>query len=268
MTYVLGYTLADGNVMVTCNTHTKKKSNTRPIYKLSWCSIDKELLEFIKKDMQATYPITLRKYVDPRCKNPKPVWEFTISSKELVTDIMTLGLLPRKSKTVVFQEWYPEEYMPDYIRGIIDGDGSWTTNGQKKQLPRFTMTAGSKVFLEGFGEFLRGKLGIIPKIYPHGTNNFRINYGSREVAALYYYVYHSNSENFYLQRKYDRATELVKGYDLGRCQSCKKLFMRIAGLQAICYTCKQNLYEGSETEVRKTLRGCDTVQTSVKTLAN
>lgn len=49
-----------------------------------------------------------------------------INSKVIKQDLALLGITPNKSYTVSFPE-VPDEYLPAFVRGVIDGDG-WVQN--------------------------------------------------------------------------------------------------------------------------------------------
>src|SRR6478672_5311123 len=57
----------------------------------------------------------------------------TFCSKEMYQDIMTLGGSPRKSRTIGFPD-VPSELLPHFVRGVVDGDGTLSWNGDRPVL--------------------------------------------------------------------------------------------------------------------------------------
>jgi hypothetical protein len=59
-------------------------------------------------------------------------FELSIYSKELSQFLISKGCVPKKSLTLQFPT-VPEKYLPDFIRGCMDGDGSINTYIAKKK---------------------------------------------------------------------------------------------------------------------------------------
>lgn len=240
MAYILGFTAADGCIRV--NTEPVYKENGsivsyRGIYQVTWSATDYDVLEFIKKELDASYEIRERpvKYYEKYgYTDVKPQWYITINSKEMVSDLALLGILPSKSKTIEFIS-YPKEYMQHFIRGVFDGDGCWALDiAHTRPHPRAFITSGSKSFLDGIGDFLRKELGIIPKIYKNKRDVFNLCYGGPEVAALAHYL----NSGFMISRKREKMLETIKGYHHTTC-SCGTTFIKIAGSDGKhCFKCK------------------------------
>ncbi|KYC67183.1 LAGLIDADG family homing endonuclease [Heyndrickxia coagulans] len=129
MAYVLGFILTDGCVVGTTFSISQK---------------DLTILQRINDAMKSNYPI--RKH-----KNGKSyLYTLMIHRKEMVEDLLALGITERKSLTVVLPE-VPAEFMPHFVRGVIDGDGWVHENGYT-----MSVTSGSKRFAYALhGEFNR-----------------------------------------------------------------------------------------------------------------
>jgi hypothetical protein len=101
MAYVLGFILTDG--CITGNT-------------ISIAQKEPEVLERIRIAMECTAPIKRR-------KNGKyHIHTLSINRKSMVEDLAAFGLGEKKSLTVGLP-YLPPEYLPHFIRGVIDGDG-------------------------------------------------------------------------------------------------------------------------------------------------
>jgi hypothetical protein len=66
-----------------------------------------------------------------------------INSKEIKSDLEKLGIKANKSLTISFLT-LPDEFLPSFIRGVIDGDGWVQKTGYEMNI-----TTGSFAFAEG-----------------------------------------------------------------------------------------------------------------------
>lgn len=103
MAYFLGFWFSDG-----CITDNN-------IFSMHLHKRDKYILEQFSKKMRSDYPL----YSSLSGK----YWSFRIRSKEIYNDIIRLGGKERKSLDVKFPK-IPKKYLPDFIRGLWDGDGT------------------------------------------------------------------------------------------------------------------------------------------------
>ncbi|MEK5523094.1 hypothetical protein B5V89_09045 [Heyndrickxia sporothermodurans] len=102
MAWVLGLFLTDG--------HVHKQTHT-----ISFSQKDEKILRLIAKLMEADYVLA------PFGKT-KTTPTLNIYSKSIKMDLKALGIIPNKSLTVPFPA-VPKEYLPSFVRGVIDGDG-------------------------------------------------------------------------------------------------------------------------------------------------
>ena len=93
----------------------------------------------------------------------------------------------------------PEEYLPDFIRGYFDGDGSVMLLKNNRLNSAFT--SGSKDFLDSLLQILRDKAGVEGGSYdPHSKS---IRFGKRDTIRIGKYIYNDNP-SLYLLRKRDK----------------------------------------------------------------
>ncbi len=135
MAYILGYIYADGNIMA-------RSSRKELIIK----SKDLEILVDINKAMESNYKI--KNYKDEN----RSIYSLGIFRKEIVHDLIKLGLTPRKSLKMTFPK-IPAVFVSHFIRGYFDGDGHVSIS--KDNYLAITFTSGSKKFLEGLDEVLK-----------------------------------------------------------------------------------------------------------------
>ena len=65
-----------------------------------------------------------REYSREKIQGKLSLWSYTACSIQLVGRLGALGLTPRKTKTLAFPN-ISDIALPDFIRGLWDGDGSW-----------------------------------------------------------------------------------------------------------------------------------------------
>ncbi|MFB5284083.1 LAGLIDADG family homing endonuclease [Peribacillus sp. Hz7] len=122
MAWVLGLFVTDGHV-------NKKLQN------ISFAQKDERILRSIAKYMEADYVLAS---TGPTRSTPI----LLINSKEIKKDLEKFGIFPNKSLTVPFPD-VPKEFLPSFVRGVIDGDG-WV----QKRGYVMNVTSGSQCFAE------------------------------------------------------------------------------------------------------------------------
>jgi len=177
MAYVLGLWYADGYMRI-------DKS-----YRISIASNDRELLMSVLQAMQASQPISKHK---ERC------WRITICSKRLYGQLLALGCRPHKSYAMTFP-LVPNPYLPDFIRGYFDGDGSVfyvnyksTKDKISRSELRSNFTSGSERFLSQLRLILNQVLGLTLKKFGFYNNggSIKLGYGTKDTKKLLHYLYY------------------------------------------------------------------------------
>jgi hypothetical protein len=193
MAYILGFIYADACIQ---NNASKGRKNDEP-NRLRIELKDREILMDIVRKMDADYPVI---------GNQKPkgyYYYLCITRKELVQDLMKVGLIRRKSSTMKFPD-VPEEFFYHFVRGYFDGDGSvykhrkWNSIGVK-----FSST--SRDFLDSLQQEFR-KRKIETSINPRKYKNpkWKTCYSLYVFAAHYEFLFHQMYQNatIFLDRKY------------------------------------------------------------------
>ena len=192
MAYVLGLIITDGCISKTGI--------------LSLSMNDKELLEKVKKAMGSAHNIT-------PSKHQKGLYYFHFAREKLAKDLEKLCIVPRKSHIVKFPE-VPQVYLPDFIRGVFDGDGSVFFDKRRPNFPlRSKFVSSSKDFIQGLCASLE-LLGM-PKrtIYRQKTKNgwsYMFIYDHKDSVKLFNILYKNAQNSLFLDRKYRRFLEGLK----------------------------------------------------------
>lgn len=184
MAYVLGFWFADG-----CMRHEKS-------YRIIFTTADRSILLQIRHTFSSSHPIRGRKQI----KGGGYVWDLMLCSKYMYTQLQKLGGLTRKSRVIKFP-FIPPEYVPDFIRGYFDGDGSvffvkYIRTKDKKitRELRTNFTSGSAVFLEELMQILHDEINLpIKKLGAYNNGgSFKLGYGMKDSDTLLRYMYYLN----------------------------------------------------------------------------
>lgn len=194
MSYILGFILADGCIIQ--GTYKGYSDSVKFGVQVS----DIDILQKIKKELGSEHKISL----------VKNAAHFSIASQTLVNDLKTLGIDYRKSLKETLP-LVPSEYMRDFIRGIVDGDGGMSID--KKGAPVFRVCGGERVmtFLRDY--FLNSmevysNVGV--RTYSESQKNFlcEIVYKSTSALKIISYLYVGSCLS--LDRKYKLALTCLK----------------------------------------------------------
>lgn len=192
MSYVLGYWFADGRMF-----HRKHKG-----YNISFTSKDKNHLKKILEILESNYELFDKK---------NNIWAIRISSKTMYQDLLLLNGTPNKSLTATPPE-IPDEYVYDFIRGYMDGDGWVSIRENKRNYPTLGFL-GTKEMMDMFVAYL-GKSSVYERKYPErGTNTFLVLYFGEKAINNLDILY--NDASVYMQRKYNRYIKGKSWYRKG-----------------------------------------------------
>lgn len=193
--YFLGWLFSDGNVYLGAKRHT---------ISLTLVESDKCILDYLN-DKICDPPKKLA-YKKERIKIKgdkkyicKPCYKLQIDNKKMCFDLIALGCIPRKSKSLKFPtyEIVPEQYFSSFLRGYFDGDGGVSKISGSRRV--IISIDGSENFCTSLYEFFKTKLNITCGIcFQNGC--FRVSFSSRESVLKFYNYIYKNSE-FSLERK-------------------------------------------------------------------
>lgn len=179
MAWVLGLFITDGCV-------------NKNIHSISFSQKDERILRLIADYMGAEYILAP---IRPTRLTPTLI----INSKEIKMDLEKLGITANKSFTVPFPI-VPEEYLPSFVRGVIDGDG-WV---QRKGYV-MNVTTCSSFFAEGLLSVFQSwmlRSEITTETSQSGNLIYRVWIkGKFELPKLANLIYNESSTNFLSYKK-------------------------------------------------------------------
>lgn len=186
--YILGFLAADGWI--------KKEGN---LVDLTLSSVDKEILEKIKEEIQLERP--LRTFIDSQGREKTSL---TFSSQKIREIFKNYNLIPRKTFLLKNLPNLSKKLLIHYIRGYFDGDGSIFYNSNKRAL--WTIYSVNRSFLEDIILFLKKNYNIDPvNIYEDKRKQniiYFFNYAKKESLKKIYEAIYNDKNLLKLERKF------------------------------------------------------------------
>lgn len=154
---------------------------------------DGALLEDLRKRLGIVTPLRYR---------AKRAW-LTVSSELLAADLRSHGITERKSLKLRWPEPLREDLAPHFLRGYIDGDGSWTVYNSSGKKHYFLHIYGTQQFLEGCRDLLARSCDTSKPTIRKNRSNERIyclTYGGRkQLSRIWHFLY--DEAHIFLERK-------------------------------------------------------------------
>jgi hypothetical protein len=140
-------------------------------------------------------------------------YSIQILSNKMCNDLSQYNIIPRKSLHTVFPTKIPTELYRHFIRGLIDGDGSYAfysrkNQGRKSHHKAIRFCQGNKKFIEDMIEYLYNTIGVNkPTIIQEKENLWTIAYQKDvDMVKIIDYIYHNS--HIYIKRKYDTVQKI------------------------------------------------------------
>lgn len=192
------------------------------IIKIDLTMLDRELLEKIKILIDCEYEIRQhgkgkKKFItNSKIYDCKDMCRLSWRSKQMKEDLEKLGCYHNKTYTLKFptEEMIPNEFIKDFIRGYMDGDGSisyWVAN-KNTNWKKFELNfCGTTEMMYGISEIFKNKFNCSPAMsarYEERNNNNKqfVICGNRIILNILDWLY--SGANTYMKRKYDKYLEL------------------------------------------------------------
>jgi predicted HTH domain antitoxin len=153
---ILGMIYADGCICI----NSKK---WRSVFQIGLSIVDIEYVEFIKKELKYTGPITSVLPSKNAKLNTSVRANLVISDPRLVEDLIFLSVTPRKSLTTTFPNFsqVPYEFINSFILGYLEGDGGIYTYPSGKITPKMVVKFN---LTQEFGYELQKLLNVVLNI--------------------------------------------------------------------------------------------------------
>ena len=184
--YFLGFLMADGNTSIT---------NGQYALKLSVASKDAHIIDDFLKTIQSTnkareFMARIEKSTLASVKTPSSQYGVSLSSKHMVSRLIELGVVPRKTGLESFpSSQMPSELYPHFFRGYFDGDG---TISSKHRIVR--LYSASSSLLDDFASFFN-----LSKPITFYNNCYSLTLSVHEAQSFYDTVYRDAA--IFLHRK-------------------------------------------------------------------
>lgn len=189
MAYVLGYWWADGCMRI---------KRVTGAHEVSIASNDLEHLEVMANLIGASYHLR-------KVSLLSQTYVISFCSKEMYYDLLQHGGTPRKSRIIEFP-YIPEELLPHFVRGVVDGDGTLSWNAGK---PILQIYSGSEQFLQGITYAVENATGI-PSPTPHMTRTtLNIKWSTIRAKCLVAWLYVEH-QGLALERKSAIASQFLE----------------------------------------------------------
>lgn len=191
MAYILGYIITDGNIAW----DPAKCYNSLTI---TACAKDEQHLERIRALLHSTKPLLFGESTNS--------YRLIVVNKKFCQDLMKLGIPPRKSLTVRFPE-IPKKYLPHFVRGVIDGDGS-VRYFRRPRSPYFEImiASGSQDFIRGLHHAIKNAANVDSSITRSG-NCLLLRYTCQRGKFLADWIY--QNATIFLERKHNKYQEAL-----------------------------------------------------------
>ena len=179
MAWVLGLFVTDGCV-------------NNKIHSISFTQKDERIIHLIADFMEADYVLA-------PIGSTRTTPTLLINSAEIKKDLENLEIGPKKSLTQTFPD-VPEQFLPSFVRGVIDGDG-WVQNRGYVM----NVTSGSIRFAEGLLSVFQSwelRSEITTEISGTGNPIYRVWVkGKHTLPKLAKIIYNNATDNYIISKK-------------------------------------------------------------------
>lgn len=181
--YFLGFLLTDGNVIGNC-------------IRLQLSEKDKDILEVFREKTCNENPLAY----DAKRK----LVAFHAKRKQWVTDLDKHAVYPNKTYTAHMPSTIPDEMMPHFLRGCIDGDG-WICSSY----PRIGF-CGNKELVESVHDYLVRRLNVYDTAILHRKKHlWSTSWSSKKDLEKIGHFLYDNKQDCYLSRKFENFLKIV-----------------------------------------------------------
>lgn len=175
--YFLGIMFSDGSISKNNQFYLKLK--------------DEDIVVKFKKALKCSYPIRHNEF-------PYYNYVLQVSCQEMCNDLIKLGCVPNKTRTVQFPD-IPKELRRHFIRGLMDGDGCIRV-GETIGKCMFDIASASYQFIQQLKEILTPYTSHIGISKETNYEVWHLRCAGKQVKPLLDWLYQDST--VYMQRKY------------------------------------------------------------------
>ena len=197
--YWLGIMYSDGCV---CERKNGKCS-------ISLEMIDREHVEKFRYALDATdhkiLTVNHKNFVNAQLSYAIHIWD-----NKMAKDLINLGCVPRKSLTLSSVPHIPREFIYDFIRGFVDGDGCLCYN-KSNNTYAFKLAGASPLFLQDIMKILEIDKLSLNKCT---ETSYQVTSGNRnDIYRILTKLYEHSTDSTRLNRKYQKYQEFIQWYN-------------------------------------------------------
>lgn len=192
--YLLGFIFTDGSV-------SYRRNGTSGTLNIEVNEKDREILNFLQSELNTNNRLVYR--------DSKNTLSIKIVSKKIVDDLAKFKIVPNKTYNInSLPDNVPEEYKIDFIRGMLDGDGSIYKTGDKWGI---SFTGYSFQLVTEFQQLVNNFIEKNNVLKVGKTSAYRFQWmGKNDVYKIAKLLYDNN--NFALTRKRKLAMAILDEY--------------------------------------------------------
>lgn len=206
--YFLGWLMSDGH-------HNVK--HTRIQIRLQ--EKDKKILDILKNIIKYTGPLNFLKresindFIKKSTKKWQSRWGLNITSKQITTDLLRLGIDNDKTNNLEFPAYLKEELIPHYLRSFYEGDGtiSYSMYKNNTQIKFALNVIATRPFILTLQKILKDKIEIESQILIDRkikNGNIVLRFAGK-LNALKFFNYVYKDASFVLKRKFTKFLKLI-----------------------------------------------------------
>ncbi len=130
--------------------------------------------------------------VEPYGRTKVRMYHYQANSRNLANRLATFGLIPRKTQILAFPN--PSDVsLPDFIRGLWDGDGGWSTDRRDGALVT-SFGCASEPFIHALRSITAEVTGSMAHLSPHPTKQYwQLRYYGQYARTLARWLYDTPS---------------------------------------------------------------------------
>ena len=154
---------------------------------------DEYLLEKLIIDLESTYKLS------KQIKDEFLSYKLEVNSSKMADDLINLGCVPNKSLKLL-PPILTEEFIPHFIRGYFDGDGSI---GKYNERIKFSLLGTNDLLIWILNFFKNKGMRTTPKISKK-KNIYTFQVNSKSDIELIENILYTSSNDYYLKRKKEK----------------------------------------------------------------